>query len=308
MSLNFTQLAAFAAVAESGSVIAGAEKLLVSQPAVSRHLKQLERSLGHRLFARHPKGVRLTEAGELLQDYARRIFALSDDAESAIADLDALRRGRLRIGATPTLAAHFLPDLLVRFRRRFPAIRMELRTGHTSDLELLLLDGRLDLALTESPGAAPGIASSIFLHDDLIAIAPSRHPLRRKRSVTLQNFAREPFIAREVDTAIPSFVQRALEKHGLSLTPTLTLASTEAIKHAVAAGLGVAIVSRLAARLELQAKRLVELPVKSLPLRRPLYHLWNASREPSKPARALFCLINHDINQNARNGNRRLSR
>src|SRR5919205_444410 len=111
MSLNFTQLTAFAAVAESGSVIAGAEKLLVSQPAVSRHIKQLERSVGHRLFDRHPKGVRLTAAGELLLDYARRIFALAVEAEVSMADLDSLRRGRLRIGATTTIAVHFLPEL-----------------------------------------------------------------------------------------------------------------------------------------------------------------------------------------------------
>src|SRR5437667_12836567 len=119
MSLNFSQLAAFAAVADAGSIIAGADRLLVSQPAISRHIQQLERALGHRLFDRHPKGVRLTEAGHLLQDYARRIFALAGEAENALADLDALRRGRLRIGATTTLAVHFLPDLLVRFRRRF---------------------------------------------------------------------------------------------------------------------------------------------------------------------------------------------
>ena len=96
MSINFTHLAAFAAVAGHGSITAGAEKLLVSQPAVSRHIKELERSLSIRLFDRHPKGATLTEAGRLLHQYATRIFTLADEAQQALADLQSLRRGRLR--------------------------------------------------------------------------------------------------------------------------------------------------------------------------------------------------------------------
>src|SRR3954471_19752448 len=102
MSLGFTQLAAFRAVADHGSVGRGADALMVSQPAVSKQIKELEKSLGVVLFERHARGVRLTDAGELLAGYARRIFALADEAEEAIEDLQGLRRGRLRIGATPT--------------------------------------------------------------------------------------------------------------------------------------------------------------------------------------------------------------
>src|SRR5829696_8567405 len=99
MPLNFTQLAAFRAVAQSGSVVRGAEVLLVSQPAVSKQIRQLERALGVRLFDRHPRGVTLTDAGELLDGYARRIFALAGEAEQAVDDLQHLRRGRLAIAA-----------------------------------------------------------------------------------------------------------------------------------------------------------------------------------------------------------------
>src|SRR5687767_2090471 len=124
MPLNFSQLAAFRAVADAGSVGRGAEKLLVSQPAVSKHIRQLERTLGVTLFDRTPKGVRLTSAGALLADYARRIFSLADEAEQAIADLRGLRRGRLAIAASPTLSVYFLPEVLVRFRRKFPGVML----------------------------------------------------------------------------------------------------------------------------------------------------------------------------------------
>src|SRR3954447_24232892 len=116
MKLNFTHLTAFAAVAAECSVCRGANRLMVSQPAVSKQIKQLERALGVVLFDRTRKGVIATAAGELLEDYARRIFALAEEAEQAIDDLAGLRRGTLRIGAAPTLGTYFLPELLVRFR------------------------------------------------------------------------------------------------------------------------------------------------------------------------------------------------
>src|SRR5688500_17274812 len=103
MALNLQHLAVFHAVAESGGVTSGADRLMVSQPAVSKQLRQLERELRITLFERQGRGVRLTEAGRVLSEYARSIFALAAEAESAVADVGALRRGRLTVGATPTI-------------------------------------------------------------------------------------------------------------------------------------------------------------------------------------------------------------
>src|SRR5262245_31457617 len=126
MSLSFTELRAFHAVAEAGSVGGGAETLMVSQPAVSKQIKQLERALGTVVFERTARGVRLTDAGALLATYTRRIFALAAEAEQAIEDLGGLRRGKLVVGASPMLGTYFLPAVLVRFRRRFQAIELSL--------------------------------------------------------------------------------------------------------------------------------------------------------------------------------------
>src|SRR5437764_193054 len=103
MPINFTQLAAFHAVAEAGGVVRGAERLMVSQPAVSKQLRQLERALDVKLFERTARGVKPTEPGQLLAGYASRIFALADEAERAVGDLGSLRRGRLAIGASPMI-------------------------------------------------------------------------------------------------------------------------------------------------------------------------------------------------------------
>ncbi len=287
MAQNLNHLALFDAVAQAGSVTAGAQRLMVSQPAVSKQLKQLERALGVRLFDRTPKGIRLTEPGQLVAGYARRLVALSEDLDRALADLTTLRSGHLRVGATPTLATYLLPDLLVRFRTAFPAVRLHVETGNTPLVAARVASADLDLGLCESPIDDPRLDIRTFAHDDLVPIAPPNHPLARKRAVRPETFLAEPFIVHEPLGAFQSIVERALAGQGLSVKPALTLASTEAIKRAVAAGLGVAIVSRLSVQNELAAGRLAAVRVHPLSLHRPLYRAQLKGRRPS-PAAAAF--------------------
>src|SRR5215216_182035 len=133
MSLNFGHLLVFHAVAEAGSVSRAAERLLVSQPAVSKQLGLLERSFRTKLVDRLPRGVRLTAAGELLAGYARRVFALAEEAERAMGELGGVRRGRLVVAATPTIGVYWLPAILVKYRRAYPGVevRMEVHPSGT---------------------------------------------------------------------------------------------------------------------------------------------------------------------------------
>jgi DNA-binding transcriptional LysR family regulator len=291
MPLNFTELRSFQAVAEAGSVGGGAETLLVSQPAVSKQIKQLERSLGVIVFERTARGVRLTDAGELLATYTRRIFALTAEAEQAIDDLKGLRRGTLAIGASPMLGTYFLPEVLVRFRRRFPAIALSLEIENAGVLQRRLSDGLLDCGYSEVPPQRPDITGDVFFRDRLIAIAAPKHPLARSRAVTLRRLCAEPFIVRETGSTTKSLVERALTDRGLTITAALSLGSTEAIKHAVASGIGVAIVSSLAVQRDIAARRLIRLPVRNLSIARPLYHLRVHNRRESKSAHAFACLV-----------------
>jgi DNA-binding transcriptional LysR family regulator len=291
MPISFSQLAAFRAVADAGSVGRGAEKLLVSQPAVSKHIRQLERQLGVTLFDRTPRGVRATAAGEMLADYARRIFALVDEAEQAVADLRGLRRGKLAIAASPTLGVYFLPELLVRFRRRFQNVALSVEVENSRVLQRRLLDGDVELGFSEVQPPQREIESHVFMHDKLIAVASPRHAMAKKRGIALAALCREPFVVRETGSTTKSMVERALTARGLSITPVMSLGSTEAIKHAVAGGIGVAIIARLAAAPDLATRRLVQLNVKDLALRRPLYRLNLRGRRQSAAAGAFLELV-----------------
>src|ERR1700685_3869331 len=132
--LNLNHLAIFHAVAKAGNITGAAEQLLISQPAVSKQLRELERSLGVRLFDRLPRGVRPTEAGAILREYSQRLFALTEQAENALAELRGLHRGRLRIGASTTIGVYFLPDLFVRFRQDHPGVQFHLEIAHSESL------------------------------------------------------------------------------------------------------------------------------------------------------------------------------
>jgi DNA-binding transcriptional LysR family regulator len=295
MPLNLNHLAVFHAVAESGGVTLAAERLMVSQPAVSKQVKELERSLQARLFHRHAKGVRLTDAGATLADYARRIFALTGEAEAAMNDVSALRRGTLSVGASPSLGTYLLPKALVYFRQRFPGVRLHLEVGNAHLLRGRLLDGALDLALTEADVRWPEFESLILFEDELVAIAHPRHPLSQRRQVSAEALCREPFVVRETGSQTRSLVERALAEAGHGVTPVLSLGSTEAVKQAVAAGLGVAMVSKMVVAAEVVDRRLAVLKLKGLSIRRPVHLLRPRGRTESKSAHAFGCILRHAV-------------
>ena len=293
MTLNLGHLAVFHSVAEAGSVTLGAQRLMVSQPAVSKQVKELERAVGAKLFDRHAKGVRLTGAGRLLADYAARIFSLAAEAEAALSDAAALRRGSLAVGASPTLGTYLLPRALVYFRQRFPGVRVRLEIEPSHLLRSRLNEGALDLGITNADVRWPELEASPLLSDELVAIAPPDHPLARKRKVTPEMLCREPFIVRETGSETRSLVERALAAAGHAVGPALSLSSTEAVKQAVAAGLGVAMVSKLVVGEDVAARRLAVLRLTGLTLRRPVHLVRPRGRAGGKAADAFVCVVKH---------------
>jgi DNA-binding transcriptional LysR family regulator len=249
--LNLHHLSIFHAIAATGSISSGADRLMISQPAVSKQIRLMERALKCKLFDRHSKGVALTPTGKMLADYAGRIFTLVDEADTALADLSQLKRGSLSVGAGPTVGVYLLPKAMVRFRREHPGLLLKTETEGPELLRQRLLDGMIELAVSESPVVSPQLVSKVLLHDVLVPVVAKGHALAGARSVTAETFCRQPFITRQVDSQSGSLVERTLASRGLKVSPVLTVSSTEAIKQAVIAGVGVAMVSRLAIQTEI---------------------------------------------------------
>jgi DNA-binding transcriptional LysR family regulator len=288
--MNRNQLALFDAVAKAGSISGGAASARVSQPAVSKQVAELESALGVRLFDRMARGCRLTEAGKVLADYSGRWSSLEMEAERAIKEYRGLKRGRLAIGASLTIGGYLLPPVLAEFHRQYPEIELRVEVANTENIMRALLDGIIDLGLTEGPAEASELDSVAFFQDELVAVAAPGHPLLGRSRVRARDICREPFLLREEGSGTRAVVEQAFRRKGLKMTPLLSLASPEAIKNAVAAGMGIAIVSRLVVAMELQSRSLEVIPLVDLAIRRS-FHLQRVHGRGQSPSVSRFLEI-----------------
>ena len=292
--MNLNHLAIFHAVAQDGSMTLGAERLDISQPAVSKQVQELERVLGVHLFDRIGRRVHLSQAGEILADYARRLFALAHEAETAMADVRGAGRGRLAIGASTTIGTYLLPGVVAEFWRRHPRVELLVRIENTEQVHHRLAGHELDLGLTEGLFEEEELEAEVFYQDELVMIAAPGHRLAGQPRVPLSAVREEPFILREPGSGTRAVEERALARLNLPVRVVMALGSTEAIKRVVAEGVGLAIVSRLSVRAEYAAGTLAVLPVAGLPIARAL-HLVRRKGRRDGPALQAFCGVLRQI-------------
>ena len=243
-ALTLHRLELFLAVLDEGGVGRAAKARNISQPAVSEHLQGLAAHFGVPLLERHGRRVRPTPAARLLEPYARQAVGLLRGAEQAAADLRGLRSGSLTIGASTTPGTYLLPAALGRFHAAHPGIALSLEISDTREIERSVAVGQLELGVIGEAPLVPGLAAEPWVKDELVLIVPRGHPFARRRAVTAHAIAGEPYIAREEGSSTRGVAERYLARLGVTLTPAMELGSTEAIREAVAAGLGVALVSR----------------------------------------------------------------
>lgn len=282
--MNLHQLAVFLSVAQEGSVTRGADRIAISQPAVSRAIAELEGSLGVRLFDRGPKGVTVTEAGRTLQGYATRIFSLEREASEAMADLRGLRAGRLAIGASTTIGDRLLPPAIAAFGTAHPEVELSMDVANTETIHAGVEAGRYDVGYTEGDADPERFEIRTFYEDELLLVAAPSHPLAGGEA-SLDELSDCSFVMREAGSGTRIVVERELRAHGIVPRVTASLGSSAAVQSAVAAGLGLAALSRLAVADDLASGRLatIEVPFK---IRRSLHRVRLAWRGESAALRA----------------------
>jgi molybdate transport repressor ModE-like protein len=287
--LNLTHLRVFRAVCETNSITHAARRLHISQPAASKQLAELEDHLGVALVERRPRGVRLTAAGEVLGRHARRLFQEEEAAEAALEAVLGLELGHLSVAASTTIGSYIVPSVFGALHSAHPNVKLELEIGNAARVEELVLDGQIDLGLSEGLVASDSLRVEVFTHDEMRLIVAPTHPFARdgRGPLPAALLGGQSFIVRERGSGTREVVEDALQRHGISVAPAMTLGSTEAIKNAVAIGLGVALVSSLTLELELQIGRLCVIPLADLAIRRAL-RLVTLEGKPPSPAAAEF--------------------
>lgn len=284
---SLTQLRSLEAVVRLGGVGRAARALHLAQPTVSMQMKELAAALGLVLFEPRGRGLVPTPVAERLAEAVRAMGAAWQAFEDDAAALQGLRQGRLRIAAVTT-TEYFLPDLLGPFARQFPGIEIELAVENRASVVARLQRGDDELAAMMLPPTHLPLARWPFLENPLVLIAPSGHPLAVRRRLKLADLVAEPLLARESGSGTRAAAEQAFSEQGVHWPPRMALGSNEAVKHAVRAGLGLAVLSRHTLAADPASEGLAVLPVAGFPLRRHWQLVWRNDRALSLPARTLL--------------------
>jgi len=259
MHLSLRQLQIFRAIALTGSTTAAALAVPLSQSAASAALKELERALGARFFDRVGKRLVLNDNGRALLPMALAVLDGAQNLEAAFLSNTQALAVELRLFSSTTIGNYVLPALLARFREKVPAARLELQIGNTLDVVNAVRDFETDLGFIEGPSHAKDIIVMPWLEDELVIVASPSHPLAKaakQRKLNVRQLAAAQWLLREVGSGTRETVEQALLPHLLNIPASMTLGSSEAIKNAVAEGLGVSCLSRSVVRDLVAANRL----------------------------------------------------
>lgn len=293
--MNLHHLKVFLAVAQAGSVSRGAETLHISQPAVTREIRELEASLGLALFDRHPRGVTPTEGGQRLLQFAERIFALEQAAERDLRDLAGLGHGELILGASATLGAYWLPPLLNRFREQHPGVFVSLQMSNTQEVLQQLDDATISLGFVEGPFPVADYAHHLLARDQLLPVAGPAHPLAGRQGLYMAELQTHELYLREAGSGARASIEQAYRSHGLEARAAMIGGGTEPLKRLIAGGRGIAWLSQLVVEEELADGRLVQLDVRDLHIERDLHVLWRQGSRLNPAPAALLQMIDSNI-------------
>lgn len=270
MSATLHQLEVFETVARHGSFTRAAEELSITQPTVSGQVKQLSKTIGMPLFEQIGKQLYLTEAGSALLTTCREIFTNLDNFQMKVADLQGMKQGKLRL-AVVTTAKYFIPRLLGSFCQQYPEIDVSLVVTNHETIRARMQENADDLYVLSQPPEDTDLHSEAFLDNPLVVVAKQDHPLAGKSQVPIRKLSKQAFIMRESGSGTRRAVQQLFAKHNVSVSVKLELGSNEAIKQAIAGGLGISVLSANCLIPEGTMAELTILDVQHFPIQRSWY-------------------------------------
>ncbi|MDD3108576.1 MAG: LysR substrate-binding domain-containing protein [Alistipes sp.] len=293
------RLKVFRAVAERLSFTRAAEELFITQPAVTKHINELERQLGVSLFHRRGNTIALTPQGERLLQYARRILSLYREMGSAFTDEQSAFEGSITLGASTTLAQYILPALLAQFHRRYPGIRIGLHSGNTQQIEQWILEEKLDFGVIEGNASQPQLHYTPFLEDELVLTTAVANRTLAQEEITPADLPSLRWVIRETGSGTLDVIERALEQHGISFRQfpiEMRLGSTEGIKRYLIQSEAVAFLSLHAIDQELRHNLLRIVEIEGLRIPRKFHFVMRHGYSERLSALFIpFCLSSYNL-------------
>jgi DNA-binding transcriptional LysR family regulator len=279
MNITLKQLQVFICITQEKTITAAALKLFLSKPAVSMALAELEKQLGHKLFERKNNRLLINELGKQLLPLADEQIMRSKEIERLFNQPNELN-GKLRIGASNTVGNHVLPRLLSDFRKHSKHLQQSLLIDNSTSISHKIKDYELDLGLVEANVIDPEIQSTRWLKDEMVIVCHSHHWLSKKQNVTLRDLENQAWIVREAGSGTRNYFLKQIGENLNHYHISFTLNTTEAIINCTAEGLGIACISKLAARHALKDKRLVAIDL-DLEMHRDYWIIWHKEKYQS---------------------------
>ncbi len=273
--IEFRHLETFCRVADLKSFSKAADDLFLTQPTVSGHILSLEQSLSLRLFDRASREVRLTRSGEVFQEYASKILSLRKDLLNALTEFSLGIRGQLSLGTSTIPGEYLLPRLIGKFKKEHPSCVISLKIADTKEVTEYVLQDQVEIGIIGAKLNHPSLHYEKYAEDEIIIVAPSEHPLTRKKKVNLEELLRQPWIIREEGSGTRMAVEKVLRKKGKSLREfnvAMEMGSTSSVKEGVRANLGLAFISERAAEGEIRQGSLSRIDAEGFePISRQIY-------------------------------------
>jgi DNA-binding transcriptional LysR family regulator len=268
--MDLGELQVFLTVAREGSFSRAAERLYRTQPAVSLAIRKLEEDLGQPLFVRGSRPVRMTDAGNLLKDYAERLINLRDEVKKGLTELEGLERGELSVGVNES-SIHALLPALAKFREKHGGVQVRVHRMFSRDIPHEVLNYRLDLGAVSYIPRDPQLQATEILRDELCLVVPPKHSLARRKEVDISDLGAETFIAHIVESPFRRRVIELFSRHHTALNMPIEMPTIESIKRFVQMGMGVAIVPRMCVQWEIEHGWMKEVKVKQMHMPRHVY-------------------------------------
>src|SRR5262245_10218050 len=285
--MDLFQLEVFLTVAREGSFSRAAEKLYRTQPAVSQAIRKLEREVGESLFDRSSRDGTLTDAGQMLQEYAQKLLNLRSEAHVALKELREMHKGKLAIAANEFTCLYLLPAL-AEFRRLYPMIKVTVHRSLASRIPADVLRHGAELGVLSFNPEEPLLRSIVVYRDELTFVVNPQHPLASAPQVSIRQLGAESFVAHNVQSPYRAKVVQAFKSHKTPLNMDVELPTIEAIKRFVSAGTGVALVPGICVEAEVERGELVCIPVKELRIERKLRIVYRKNASLSHAGQAFL--------------------
>ena len=292
--MNLKQLEAFVQIADSGSFSKAAKDLYLTQPTISAHVSTLEKELNTRLFVRNTKEVKLSDSGTVLYDYAKQMIVLQKQIEDTFAVREEKAQQRITIAASTIPAQYLLPDILAKFVEKYPNQQFKIVEADSSQVVEMVVNHKVDIGFAGTVIDKRLCKYIPFYQDELIVIAPNNEKYRNISCADAAWIVNEPLIMREEGSGTRKEAEKQLKKIGVNIAKLNVIASMEnpeAIKRAVASGMGISLISRLAAEMELEKGNLIAFPISSEDMRRDIHLIYNRNLQLSRSADRLVKVV-----------------